>query len=195
LSALINPARAQQVKAEDFALQLQRIYQRNGYDITVTFRQEENALVLRSDEFRDAETREATAREVGKNAKTMCPLGIWYLKVGYHKGFLDDITKTVSLGCPAAKSARIAETAAAREEFSKICDDPDGSGSVHCHVEGTILVIVSERFFDNPQLRAYTIHSMSQTIRREPQKLCDAQFTKLQFKGKNLIKTETIACH
>ncbi len=73
LFMVVISAAAQQIKTgEEYALQLQRMYQRNGYDVAVTFHKEENTLALRADEFRDSGTREAVVRELTRDAKTMC---------------------------------------------------------------------------------------------------------------------------
>lgn len=192
----MTPIAAQQIRTgEEYALQLQRTLQHNGYDVEVRFYKDENTLTLKSDEFRDAGTREDLVRELTRDTKTMCGLGIWYVKVGYSKGFLSrDVMRSASVGCPAAKAARIAETAAAREEIASAVNDPDGTGHIHAHVEGTTLVIVSEHYFDDPQRRAMWIQSISEVLSRQQQKLCDAQFARVQFKGKNPVKTVPVHC-
>src|ERR1022692_2333744 len=59
---------------EDYALQLQRMYSQNGYDISVRYVSDEKTLVLKSDEFRDPELREAIVRELRRDTKTICGL-------------------------------------------------------------------------------------------------------------------------
>jgi|SRR5271157_2396351 len=193
---LMIPAAAQQIKTgEDYALQLQRTYQHNGYDVEVAFYHSENTLAVRSDEFKDSGTREAIVRELTRDTKTMCGLGIWYVRVGYSKGFFSgDVMKTASVGCPAAKAAHITETAGAREEIANALNDPDGTGHIHARVDGVTLVLISEYYFDSPQRRSMGIQAISDVLSKQHQKLCDADFANIQFKGKNPVKIVPVRC-
>ena len=62
-----------------------------------------------------------------------------------------DVMKTLSLGCPAAKAARMDETNSPLAQVASAANDPDGSGRVHAHAEGTTLVVESGYFFDDPK--------------------------------------------
>jgi len=139
--------------------------------------------------------REATVRELTRDAKTMCGLGIWYVKVGYSKGFLSsDVVKSASVGCSDAKAALIADTAGARQEIAEAVNDPDGSGFLHARVDGTTLVVTSEHFFDNPQTRSYALPGLAQSLLKDQQKLCKAQFTRIQFRDTQFVKNVPLQC-
>jgi len=187
---------AQQIKtAEEFALNLQRNFEENGYDVTARANHQ-HELILTSDSFQDASTRDSTAGALMKDPKTLCNLGIWYIRVGYSKGLLStDVMKTVSLGCPAARTARIEETKPLRQEIARAADDPDGSGRVHAHSEGTTLVIESPYFFDDPQNGVTFAKAMAQKLLEDPEKLCNAAITQLRMKGRTrTVKTVTVSC-
>lgn len=187
---------AQQIKtADELALNLQRNFGQNGYDVSVRANHQ-HELILTSDSFQDAETREAAVTGLIKDPKTLCNLGIWYVKVGYSKGMLSsNVMKTVSLGCPAAKSAHIEEGRSLREEIAKATDDPDGSGLVHAHAVGTILVIESPHFFDDPTNGPAFAKAMGQKLMENSQKLCAAAFSQLQMKGsKRVVRTTSVVC-
>src|SRR5437867_6349874 len=102
--------------ADRFALNLERKFKENGYDIDASVGIDKS-LVLTSDIFKDASARETEASELWKDRNTLCGLDIWYVKVGYSKGiFSSDVMKTLSLGCPAEKAARPQEMSAEREK-------------------------------------------------------------------------------
>jgi hypothetical protein len=193
---LICVATAQQIKtADELALNLRRNFEQNGYDVSVRANHQ-HELLLTSDSFQDAETREAAVSGLTKDPKTLCDLGIWYIKVGYSKGMLSsDVMKTVSLGCSAAKSARIEETRPLREQIANAANDPDGTGRVHAHAVGTILVVESPYFFDDPTNGAVFAKAMAQKLMEDSQKLCAAAISQLQMKGsKRVVKTVSVAC-
>jgi len=103
--------------------------------------------------------------------------------------------KTVSLGCSAAKSARIEETRPLREQIANAANDPDGTGRVHAHAVGTILVVESPYFFDDPTNGAVFAKAMAQKLMEDSQKLCAAAISQLQMKGsKRVVKTVSVAC-
>jgi len=178
-----------------FALNLQRNFEQNGYDVSVRANYQ-HELILTSDSFQDPSSRYSATAALTKDPKTLCDLGIWYIKVGYSKGMLSsDIMKTVSLECPAAKAARLEETKSLREEIARSIDDPDVSGHLHVHAEGTTLVVESAYFFDDPQNGAAFADAQAQTLLRNSEKLCAAAINRLQIKGsKRVIKTVPVRC-
>ena len=106
-----------------------------------------------------------------------------------------DVMKTVSLGCSAAKAARIEETKSLREEIASAANDPDGSGRVHAHAVGTTLVVESPYFFDDPTNGAAFAKAMAQKLMEDSQKLCSAAISQLQTKGsKRVIRTTPVIC-
>lgn len=174
--------------ADKFALNLQRNYQQNGYDIDVTYYKSENELRLKSDMFQDAGVRESLVGALYKDRQTLCGLGIWYLKVGYGKGlFSSDVMKSASLGCPAAKAARIEETKTAREELATGLNSPDLG--VRVRADGTTLVCESA-FFDDPSNRS----KFAGMLLSDKQKLCDREFAQIQLKGNKQTRTVPISC-
>lgn len=185
----VQIAFAQQMSpAEKFALNLQRNYKQNGYDIDVTYYKSGNELRLKSDLLQNAELRESLVSTLYKDRQTLCGLSIWYLKVGYSKGwFSSDVMKHASLGCPAAKAARIEQTKAAREELARGLNSPDVG--VRVRVDGTTLVCESD-FFDDPVNRS----KFTQMLLADRQKLCDREFAQIQLKGKKQARTVPIAC-
>jgi|HubBroStandDraft_1064217.scaffolds.fasta_scaffold92854_2 hypothetical protein len=187
---------AQQIKsADELALNLQRNFEQNGYDVSVRANHQ-HELILTSDSFQDSMTRDSAAGALTKDPKTLCNLGIWYIKVGYSKGtFSGDVMKTMSLGCPAANAARLEETKPLREEIARAANDPDGSGRVHAHADGATLVVESSYFFDDPQNGVTFAKAMAQKLLEDSQKLCAAAIGQLQMKGsKKVIKTVPVAC-
>ena len=153
-------------------------------------------LILTSDSFQNSATRDSATEALVKDPKTLCNLGIWYIKAGYSKGlFSSDVMKTVSLGCAAEKAARIEETKPLREEIAQATNDPDGGGRVHARIEGTTLVIESGYFFDDPQNGMTFAKAMVQKILGNSQKLCRAAISQLQMKGsKKVVKTVPVTC-
>lgn len=69
-----NMVVAQQIKsADEFARNLQRNFEKNGYDVSVRANHW-HELILTSDSFEDAATREAAASGLTKDPKTLCNL-------------------------------------------------------------------------------------------------------------------------
>jgi hypothetical protein len=193
---LVGYMAAQQIKsADEFALNLQRNFERNGYDVSVRANHQ-HELILTSDSFQDPATRDSAAGALTKDPKTLCNLGIWYIKAGYSEGaFSEDVMKTVSLNCPAARAARLEETRPLREEVAKAANDPDGSGRVHAHADGPTLVVESAYFFDDPQNGAAFAKAMAQKLLEEREKLCAAAISQLQMRGsRKVVKTVPVAC-
>src|ERR1700680_3438532 len=120
LLAGLSASSQQMSPADKFALSLQRTYQQQGYDIDVAYDESKHQLTLKSDLLTDATLREALVRALHGERQTLCGIGIWYLKVGYSKGwFSSDVMKSASMGCPAARAARIQATQTAREELAR----------------------------------------------------------------------------
>jgi hypothetical protein len=189
-------APAQQIKsADEFALNLQRTFEQDGYDVTVRANHQ-HELILTSDSFQDPSARNSATGALTKDPKTLCNLGIWYIKVGYSKGMLSsDVMKTVSLGCSAAKAERIEGTRSLREEIAAAANDPDGTGRVHVHADGTTLVVYSPYFFDDPQSGATFAKAMAQKLLENSRNLCAAAITQLRMKGgKRVIRTVPVSC-
>ena len=196
LSLLPSIASSQQIKtADDFALILQHNFQQNGYDVNVRANHQ-HELILLSDSFQDAATRDAATRTLAKDPATLCSLGIWYIKAGYSKGMVSsDVMKTASLQCPAAKAAHIDETKPLRDEIASAANDPDGSGRLHVHAQGTTLVIESAYFFDDPESGASYAKAMAKSLLASSDKLCAAAITRLQMRGSSrVIKTVPVVC-
>jgi hypothetical protein len=193
----LDPAvqRTQQ-NADEFALNLQRKFERNGYDVAVRANHQ-HELILAGDPFQDPMTRDSAAGELAKDPKTLCNLGIWYIKVGYSKSMLSgDVMKSVSIGCSAAKAEELTETEPLREEITRAANDPDGSGRIHVHAHGTTLVVESAYFFDDPQNGVTYATAFAQNLLANSQKLCAAAISQLQMKGsKKVIKTVPVACN
>jgi len=173
--------------AERFALELEKKYQQNGYDIDVSVVDHE--LRLKSDLLQDANLRESLVNALRKDSHTLCGLEIWYLKVGYSKGwFSSDVMKSASLGCPAAKAARLQETKSSRDELAAQLNSPEEG--VKIHADGTTLVCESD-FFTEADNRTRFV----QLILGNRQKLCDRGFSAIQLaKGGKVIKTVPIQC-
>ena len=121
------------------------------------------------------------------------PDGDWYKDFGsfklcgqgrYPKTFL----------LPGQPAARIAQTTGARAEIADALNDPDGTGHIHARADGTTLVLTSEYYFDSPQRRTMGIQAISDVLSKYHQKLCDADFANIQFKGKNPVKTVPVRC-
>ncbi len=187
---------AESGSADAFALNLHRNFEHNGYDVSVRANHQ-HELILTSDSFQDASARDSVTAALTKDPKTLCDLGIWYIKVGYSKSMLEgDVMKTASLGCAAAKSARLEETKPLRDEIARSIDDPDSSGHLHVHTDGSTLVVESGYFFDNPQNGAAFADAQAQALLRNSEKLCAAAITQVQIKGnKRVIKTVPVRCN
>ena len=174
--------------ADKFALQLQHTFEANGYDITIFVI--DRALTAKSDLFKNAYSRESEANELAHDPKALCDLDIWYVKVGYSKGmFSGDIMKTINVGCPAEKIARIQEMAPERE---KAASDLSVEG-MHATTMNTTLIFESD-FFSDPALRSKFIRSVVKNgdhMRR----LCNLEFTKveLRFQGRT-VQTVSLSC-
>jgi hypothetical protein len=166
---------------------LERKYQQNGYDIDVSV--VEHELRLKSDLLQDAAVRESLVSALRKDSHTLCGLEIWYLKVGYSKGwFSSDVMKSASLGCPAAKAARIQETKVSRDELAAQLNSPEEGMKIRA--DGTILVCESE-FFGESENRTRFV----QMILGNRQKLCDREFSAIQLvKGGKVIRTVPVQC-
>jgi hypothetical protein len=105
-----------------------------------------------------------------------------------------DVMKTVSLGCAAAKAARLEETKPLREELARLVESV-GSGHLHAHTDGATLVVESAYFFDDPQNGATFADAQAQTLLRSSEKLCAAAINRVQIKGsKRVIKTVPVRC-
>lgn len=171
-SSQTAPAAAEEFSAgEKFAMNLERKYQQHGLDIGVRYSNPTHELRLSSDEFRDVEARSAVVGALQKDRKTLCNLGIWYIKVGYSKGWLSsDVASSTSLGCPAA----VAQSQALRNEFAaKMGGGQVGSMSA----EGTTLIWVTE-FADDPAAR----QQMTDMMNRD--QFCSRGFTRIVFRWK-----------
>jgi hypothetical protein len=176
-----------------FAAHRQLLFPRDDISVRANHQHE---LILISDSFQDVSTREAAVSGLRKDPKTLCNLGIWHIKVGYSKGVLSsDVMKTVSLGCSAAKAARIEETRSLREEIANAANDPDGSGRVHTHAVGTTLVVESPYFFDDPTNGPVFAKAMAQKLMEDSQKLCAAAVSQLQMRGsKRVVRSTPVIC-
>lgn len=175
--------------AETFAMQLDRYYKQNGYDIDASV-DADKALVLRSDRFKDDSAREAEAADFWNERAKLCKLEIWYLKVGYSKGVLSgDVMKTVSLGCVAQKAAYAKEMAPEREKAAAALSTDD----MHASVSGTTLIFDSDRFADpNYGLR---FMQMMQADQLANEANCKLAFTeiRLSYMGK-LVRKMPLKC-
>jgi hypothetical protein len=182
-----NDAVPRMTPAEKFAIDLERRYQQSGYDIDVSIVDHE--LRLKSDLLQDAALRESLVSALAKDSQTLCGLEIWYLKVGYSKGwFSSDVMKSASLGCPAAKAARLKEMKASRDELAAQLNSPEEG--IKIHAEGTILVCESN-FFGEAENRTNFVQMML----GNHQKLCDIEFSAIQLiKGGKVVKTAPIQC-
>ena len=84
--------------ADKSALNLERTFKNNGYDIDARV-DIDKSLVFTSTFSKKPPLRETEASELWKERSTLCGLDIWYVKVGYSKGmFSSDVTKTLSIG-------------------------------------------------------------------------------------------------
>jgi hypothetical protein len=93
--------------AERLASAMEQDFRNNGYDVDVRVSSPDKAIELTSDLFKDPEWRELEVSKLLEDRKVLCGLGIRYAKVGYSKGtFSSDVMKTISLKCPAEKTAR-----------------------------------------------------------------------------------------
>ncbi len=183
-------AEQQMSPAEKFAWNLQQSFKSEGYDIDVVALKDHRILRLTSDLFKDAATREDQARDLWKNRKALCGFDIWYVEVGYSKGmFSSDVTKKMSLGCPAAKAARIQETKGEREKYAASLD----TAEIHSNVSGTTLVFESGAFADPKNRSAFV-----QMMLGDPavvRNLCQREFSQLQLKNKKqTVKTASVVC-
>lgn len=183
-------AQQQMSPAEKFAWNLQHTFKSQGYDIDVVALKGDRILRLTSDLFKDAATREDQAWDLWKSRKALCGFDIWYVEVGYSKGmFSSDVTKRMSLGCPAAKAARIQETKAEREKYARSLD----TAEIHSSVSGTTLVFESGAFADPKNRSAFV-----QMMLGDPavvQNLCQREFSRLQLNNKKqIVKTAPVVC-
>ena len=132
-------------KAEQYASIIQQHLTDGGFDVNVLYLDHEKTLMLLSDEFKDAEAREAVASKLREDRKLLCSIEIWYAKIGYSKGvFSGDVTKNISFGCPAAEVARIKDNEQGRIKYAASLNSAPG---VHVSAKGTVLVAESDEFF------------------------------------------------
>jgi hypothetical protein len=104
--------------------------------------------------------------------------------LGSNTGMLSgDAPKSISPGCSAAKAGCLEETNPLRQEIARAANDPDGSGLVHAHTDGSTLVVESAYFFDDPQSGVTFATAIAQTLLEDSQKLCAAAFSQLQMRG------------
>jgi hypothetical protein len=114
--------------------------------------------------------------------------------VGSNPGMLSgDVAKSISLGCSAAKAGCLEHTNPLRQEIARAANDPDGSGLVHAHTDGTTLVVESAYFFDDPQSGVTFARAMAQTLLEDSQKLCAAAISQLQMRGSKRV-TVPVVC-
>ena len=175
--------------ADQFALNLERRFKENGYDIDARVGIDKS-LVVTSDIFKDASAREMEASELWKERDTLCGLEIWYIKVGYSKGiFSSDVTKNLSLGCPAGKAARAQEMASERE---KTAESLNGDG-IRAGVNGTAMTFDSD-FFSEATFRSQFVDRMVHSPEMM-QKWCYLAVDKIQltYSGK-VVRTVPIKC-
>lgn len=175
--------------ADKFALNLEHTFKNNGYDIDARV-DIDKSLVLTSDIFKDAAARETEASELWKERSTLCGLDIWYVKVGYSKGiFSSDVTKTLSLGCPAEKAARAQEMASEREKAAASLS----AEGVHASVKGTTMIFESD-FFSEPAFRSQFVDKLVHSP-DVMQKWCYLAVSQVQltYKGK-VVRTVPIEC-
>lgn len=179
----------------DYATKLQATFEQQGEDISVLITPQ-HELILTSDIFRNYSARESMAQGLARDPKPLCSLDIWFIKVGYSKGaFSNDVLKTISLGCTAAKAAYLTETKPLRDEIANAVNDPDGTGRIHAHLEGMILVVESS-FFDDPQNGMKFAKTYAQSLLKNSQKLCDAAISQLQMKGvSKVVRTIPVSCN
>jgi hypothetical protein len=174
--------------ADKFALNLQRKFDANGYDISVYV--VDKTLTLKSELFKDGAARESEVNELLQDPKTLCGLKIWYVKVGYSKGVLSsDVMKSVSLGCPEEKIEHTQEMASERQ---KIAADLNGEG-MQVSVNDTTLVVDSD-FFSDRKLRSRFIQRIVSPD-EEMRKFCWLAFTKIELRYRNLaVQTVPVVC-
>lgn len=175
--------------ADKFALNLESTFRNNGYDIDVSV-DIDKSLVLISDIFKDAPARENEASELWNERSTLCGLDIWYVKVGYSKGmFSSDVAKTLSLGCPAEKVARVQEMAPEREKAAASLSE-DG---VRATAKGTTMIFDSD-FFSQHAFRSQFVDKMV-TPPDVMQRWCYLAVSEVQltYKGK-VVRTVPVEC-
>jgi hypothetical protein len=186
------PTQRQSAPAEKYALGLQQAYEAEGFDVEVLYLDDEKTLTLRSDEFKDATAREAVASKLEANRKQLCSIDVWYVKVGYSKGALSrDVMKSLDLGCPAEKAARVEENRDARVKYAQNLNvDP----SIQVSASGTLLVAESDEFFSKQAYRTAFARSLlsDPTVVRN---LCDLGFSQIRLRSKGqTVKTVTVPC-
>jgi hypothetical protein len=175
--------------ADKFALNLVRTFRNNGYDIDARI-DIDKSLVLTSDFFQDASTRETEVAELWKERTTLCSMDIWYVKVGYSKGmFSGDVRKSISLGCLAEKTAYAAEMAPEREKAAASLS-VDG---VRASVTGTTLSFESD-YFSEATFRSQFVQRLEDNpdVRQANCRLAFAQI-QLTYKGK-VVRTVPVRC-
>jgi hypothetical protein len=175
--------------ADKFAMDLQRTFKNNGYDIDARI-DIDKSLVVTSDIFKDASAREAEVDELGKERVTLCSLDIWYVKVGYSNGLLSsDVSKNISLGCPEEKALHEREMA---PERAKAAAQISIEG-VHASVAGTTLLIESD-FFSESSFRSQFMQKVLGNPEVEKAN-CRLGFTlvKLTYKSR-VVKSIPIRC-
>ncbi len=184
-----KPPEAQLTPADKFALSLQRTFKNNGYDIDARVGIDKS-LIVTSDLFKDASSRETEANELWKDRNTLCGIDIWHVEVGYSKGvFSGDVTKNVSLGCPAEKAALIKEMAPERQKAAVALS----VNGIHATVNGVILVLESD-FFSDPQMRSQFVQKVI-ALPDIMQKNCGLEFSEVQLTYKGKVKrTVPVVC-
>lgn len=177
-----------------YAQALQKQLNSTGIDITVWVSdQQPDELVMDSDLFKDTDNRVYFVQNtLPKSRRNLCALGVRQVRL--IRGGVFSLGDAYSVGCPEAKAERVEQKAGAREEIAQAINDPDGTGHVHARVDGTTLVVISEYYFDDPQRRNIWIQGIWEPLWKEQQKLCDAEFTRVQFRGTNPVKTVPIHC-
>jgi hypothetical protein len=177
-----------------YAQALQRELSGSGIDITIWVSDSQpDELVMNSDLFKDTDNRVYFIQHtLPASRHNLCALGINQVRL--IRGGIFSLGDSYSIGCPKARVERVAATAGARQEIADAVNDPDGSGTIHAQVDGTTLVVVSEYYFDDQRRRSYSIQGILDTLTKQQQKLCDAEFSRIQFRGKNLVNTVPVRC-
>jgi len=175
--------------ADKFALNLRHTFDDNGYDIDVFVI--DRALTLKSELFKNASSRESLINQLLRDRKALCDLDIWFVKVGYSKGVLSsDVMKTVSLGCPEEKVARVQEMASERQ---KVAAELSRQG-LQVTAADTTLIFESE-FFSDPALRSKFVQQIVNTD-DHMRKFCWLEFTKVELKYQNkVVRTIPVVCN
>lgn len=182
-------------KATQYASIIQQHLTNEGFEVNVFYLEDEKTLMLLSDEFKDAEAREAVAAKLREDRKLLCSIEIWYAKIGYHKGMLSgDVTKNLSLGCPAAKSANLKESEVKRKTFAANLVSDMAAINVHSSIGGissTTLILESDDWTlaQAPAFGRMLLQSPAFSD------LCRLGFARVQLRNKKqLLKTIPLAC-